>query len=128
MSNESLNLDGVLRREELNIQISTLDVLTAFIKQTLYTDNKVFVFNTPAGDGDRFVQRLRTELSRKRKLAKEQGVELQHFKMILDSIECEPTHDRVTLRYHQSEANIINEDVSELIALMKFEAKSSKDI
>lgn len=90
-----------------------------FLKSTVLDDDEKssFVFKVigNAAIADKFIHRMRVDLSRMRDLARQMGKVTRHFKMIVESLvyDEETGHTTVTLKRTTSALNVDNE-VSEL--------------
>lgn len=73
----------------------TIDFLTA----TKASPNEAYVFTITGNESQaqRFVHRMRVELSRMRNHAKAQGRTIRHFKMIIDKVETNPENEKQTI-------------------------------
>ena len=98
--------------ERHKLETETSKTLLAFLDCTHEDEEKVFTFRTLPDQGHRYVQRMRSELSRWRKRFKKEKLALASFKMYVKSVEKFAEYDEVQLSRKYTEVNKFENEIS----------------
>lgn len=122
-----IHSEVIATRKRWKLEMSAKLALMKFLKETNSPQPADFVIvleNSTIKNAEKFVHRMRVELSRMRDMVRENGMIPRPFKMICVSIKEVDSRITITLRKQLSKTMKISEDVEEVFdVLVKSEQK-----